>query len=166
MLFRSRDRLAVQGFNRFTNSENRIAKDEVKSLRASIRAIPFPDLLTLDFNYETTSRETTNWQQVESRNYVDGVALTGGVPDISSRDRYGIQVRPIQHEGDFKIYNWQAMLQLAGQRLTYVGGRLDGKNFTDGPEDPGGFLANPSGPPLDMDAANRDRKSTRLNSSH
>jgi len=153
--YASSDRLAVQGFNRFTNSVNRVAKDEVQAIRASVRAIPFPDLLTLDFNYESTKRDTTSFQQVESRNYVDGVALTGGRPDISSRDHYGIQVEPNTFDGTFKFYNWQATLQLAGQRLTYVGGRLDGKNSAVSPEDPANVLSNPFAPPLDMDAANR-----------
>lgn len=148
--YNSEDRLAVRGFNRFTNSINRSAQDDVRALRASVRAVPFVDVLTLDFNFETSKRDVTSFQQVQSRNYVDGVALTGGVPDISSRDNFGIQVLPNRFQGEYKFYNWQAELALFGQKLTYVGGRLDGTNTAVTPEDNGGFLANPVAPALDV----------------
>ncbi|MEY4721980.1 MAG: hypothetical protein RIQ46_1705, partial [Pseudomonadota bacterium] len=83
--YASRDKLDVFGFNRFTNTVDKDVHDEVRSVRASVRAVPFVDVLTLDFNYETTKRETRSYVQYQSRNHVDGVALTGGVPDISSR---------------------------------------------------------------------------------
>lgn len=147
--YSSKDRLPIRSFNRFANTVDKSSLDEVQSIRASVRAIPFPDLLTLDFNYETSKREVSQFEQVQSRNYVDGVALVG-VPDISSRDRLGIQVLPNTYDGTFKFYNWQAMLQLAGQRLTYVGGRLDVASVASAPEDFGGFLANPFAAPLDV----------------
>lgn len=143
--FASRDRLDVLGYNRFTNTVDKDVHDEVKSLRASVRAVPFVDLLTLDFNYETTKRETRSYPQYQSRNYVDGTLLTGGVPDISSQDRRSIMTAPNEFDGTYKFYNWQAQLNLAGQQLTYVGGRLDGVSKAVAPEDAGGFLAVPYG---------------------
>lgn len=143
--YTSRDKLDVFGFNRFTNVVDKDVHDEVSSVRASVRAVPFVDVLTLDFNYETTKRETRSYVQYQSRNYVDGVALTGGVPDISSRDRRSIMTAPNEFDGTYKFYNWQAQLNLIGQQLTYVGGRLDAVSNAVAPEDAGGFLAVPFG---------------------
>ncbi len=153
--YASSDRLDVYGSNRFTNSVNRDVHDRVKSIRASIRAVPVLDVLTLDFNYETTDRNTRSFQQVQSRSYVDGSAITGPV-NISSRDRLGIQVLPNTLNGTYKFYNWQAQLNFAGQRLTYVGGRLDALSASLAPDDFGGILANPFGPPLDVVSSDRN----------
>ena len=147
--YKSSDRLDVFGNNRFNNSVNKNVFDRVEFIRASVRAQPIVDVLTLDFNYETTKRETRSFEQVQSRSYVDGTTITGPV-DISSKDRLGIQVLPNTLDGTYKFYNWQAQLKLGGQQLTYVGGHLNALSASISPDDFAGILANPVAPALDV----------------
>jgi iron complex outermembrane recepter protein len=143
----------INGNNRFNNTVDRNVSDRVQSIRASIRAVPVEDILTLDFNYETTKRSSRQFEQYQSRNFVDGIAPTvfnplGPIgatiagPVIASTDRLGIQVEPISFNGTYKFLNWQAQLNFAGQSLTYVGGNLDATSNSISPDDPGGILSN------------------------
>ncbi len=154
------------GFNRYTNSYNRDISDEVQSLRASVRAVPIEDVLTLDFNYETTKRNSRQFEQHESRSFVDGSGINGPVL-ISSRDRLSNQAEPVTLKGIYKFLNWQAQLNVAGQSLTYVGGNLDATTDSQSPDDNGGFLGNvffvpPAGGPTSNFIVNPSTASTNL----
>ncbi len=146
--YASKDRGAnVQGLNLITKAVDKDTFDKVSSYRASVRAVPVEDVLTLDFNYEDTTRKTRSFEQVQSRKYADGSGLAGPV-DIKSTDRLGIQGLATTLNGRFKFYNWQAKLDLGEHIFTYVGGRLDAKSIAFGSDDVGGFLANQVAPAI------------------
>ncbi len=158
------------GFNRFTNSYNRDISDRVQSFRASVRAVPIEDVLALDFNYESTKRKYRQFEQHESRSFVDGSGITGPVL-IAAADRTSIQAEPVTFNGTYKFLNWKAELNLAGQSLIYVGGDLDSTNDSQSPDDNGGFLGNvffvpPAGGPTSNFIVNPSTAGTNLYASY
>jgi iron complex outermembrane recepter protein len=157
------------GNNRYTNTVNRDISDRVHSIRASIRAVPVEDILTLDFNYESTKRKSRQFEQHQSRSFVDGSGINGPVL-VSAADRISNQAEPVTLDGTYKFLNWQAQLNFAGQSLTYVGGNLDATTDSQSPDDNGGFLGNvffvpPAGGPTSNFIVNPSTAGTNLNAS-
>ncbi len=145
--FTSKDRGNDVGrVNLFTKTIDNDVSDRIESFRGSVRAVPFVDVLTLDFNYEDTKRKVRSFEQYESRGFVEGSTLNGPVT-ISSKDYLGIQILPNTLDGRYKFYNWQAALDLGAHTMTYVGGQLDAVSNALAPEDFGGILSNQFAPP-------------------
>jgi iron complex outermembrane receptor protein len=93
--------------------------DRTKSGRISLRAEPF-DFLSLSGTYQHVDRYTQTFGQVESfANIVPGTP--DGVVHINPADRLGTSKSPTTNQQVFDIWNWQAQLRYAGQRLVYVG---------------------------------------------
>lgn len=119
--------------------------DRVQAIRASVRADPFDGILILDFNYEGIDNDTQRFAQVESFSLVDSSVAASPVT-IRAEDQLGLHASPIAREEIYKIYNWQAQLNLFGQSLTYVGARHDGSTNSFGPGDDANVLSNPVAP--------------------
>jgi iron complex outermembrane receptor protein len=106
--------------NRVHSLLNRIDPyDETRSGRISVRFEPF-DFLSLNGTYQRTDRQTALFGQVESF-----ANLVPGTPDnirhIDPSDRLAYSKSPTRNHQRFTIWNWQAQLRYAGQRLIYVG---------------------------------------------
>ncbi|MEY4720971.1 MAG: hypothetical protein RIQ46_696, partial [Pseudomonadota bacterium] len=128
-----------------------------KSGRISLRVQPFDDLLTLDTTYQVTDRNGLTYSQNESWNYVAsqfGETFTPATPntvsggctagnpcydlhDIKAKDRRSANSEPLTSSQLYKVWTWQAQVKLAGQVLTYVGGKTDQDLKASGPQDSG-----------------------------
>lgn len=120
---------------------------ETQSLRASVRFEPF-DFFKAGFVFQTLKYDALQYDQVQSMSAViPGFTAPGiqqtlspmpfttivGAPEASTAGNYGtinlsdrrsIQFSPRQVNQDFKYYGWDAEVNLAGQRLIYVGSKL------------------------------------------
>jgi iron complex outermembrane receptor protein len=104
--------------------------DRTRSGRVTVRFEPF-DFLSLTGSYQATDRRTQQFGQVESfANVVPGSA--DGTVHIDPGDRLAYAKAPTQNHQQFKIWNWQAQLRYAGQRLIYVGSKTDSSMLSNG----------------------------------
>ncbi|MBV1691032.1 TonB-dependent receptor [Novosphingobium sp. G106] len=104
--------------------------DHTLSGRAAVRFEPF-DFLSMSGSYQSTDRRTQQFGQVESfANVVPGSA--DGAVHIDPSDRLAYAKSPTQNHQQFKIWNWQAQLRYAGQRLIYVGSKTDSSTLSKG----------------------------------
>jgi iron complex outermembrane receptor protein len=95
--------------------------DETRSGRVSVRFEPF-DFLSLNGTYARIDRQTAQFGQVESfANLVPGTPDT--IRHIDPRDRLSYLKSPTRNHQQFEIWNWQAQVRYAGQRLIYVGSK-------------------------------------------
>jgi iron complex outermembrane receptor protein len=115
--------------------------DDTNGLRASVRAEPF-DFLSLSFNYTTTDRHYTTFDQVESANLRDPTSPPAPFV-IKGTDRLSVMTVPRPTRQQYRIYNWQAELRLFGQKLNYVGSASRLQYYAFAPADTGAFY-NPS----------------------
>lgn len=89
--------------------------DRTRGGRASVRFEPF-DFLSLNGTYQYVDRKTQTFGQAESF-----ANVVPGSPDatvhIDPRDRLSFLKSPTRNHQKFEIWNWQAQLRYAGQRL-------------------------------------------------
>lgn len=111
-----------------------------KGGRISARIEPF-DALTLEGSYQTMDKVLRTFDQVESFSLTNPAAAQSPVL-IRARDRLSILDAPRTVHQNMDVYNWQAQLAFAGQRLIYVGQHyaLDLKSFS--PADSANFFQN------------------------
>jgi iron complex outermembrane receptor protein len=132
-------------------------RNDTDSLRASISADPFDGVLLLDFSYLTLTRDSLQYDQVESMDQVitDGSIAPSPVT-IRARDRNAYRGLPYRFSQQFRNYNWQARLSQWGQQLTYVGNRFEQEVVSKEPMDKAGVFADPSfnGKTFNQTAAN------------
>lgn len=129
----------VTGLNLVTGTKDEDIFSRGQALRASLRADPFDGVLLLDFNYETIKSSARQYDQVESFNQVLSTAAASPTT-ITSQDYLGVGAIARSIEQRFQIYNWQAQLNLLGQKLTYVGSRLSTKIDSDASQDAAGLF--------------------------
>lgn len=118
-----------------------------KGGRYSIAADPFDGVLLLDFSYQSLSRHSLQYSQVQSVQDYDPASKLASPNFIRAKDHLAVAGRyPTDVTQKFKLYNWQAQLNLWGQRLTYVGLRTN--QFLDGinPQDNAGLFLNQVAP--------------------
>ena len=128
-------------------------ENRTEAARFSVRATPFDDLLRLDFSYQTLNKYSTFYDQVESANLI--TPTLGASPvTIRARDRDAYRGLPRTGEQNFRIYDWQAQLNLAGQSLIYVGNKTKQGLAAFDPTDDAGLFANQSGTLLYFNGAN------------
>jgi iron complex outermembrane recepter protein len=120
-------------------------RNDTESLRASVSADPFDGVLLLDFNYLTITRNSNQYDQVESLDQVitDGSVAPSPVT-IGAKDRNAYRGLSYPFRQQFRNYNWQARLSQWGQRLTYVGNRMEQDIRSQEPMDKAGVFADPS----------------------
>ena len=93
--------------------------DRTKAGRISLRAEPF-DFLSLSGTYQYVERASRTFGQVESfRNIV--LTVADGAIHIDPADRLSNSKSPTSNTQKFQIFNWQAQLRYAGQKLVYIG---------------------------------------------
>lgn len=140
------DKLAIRVAG--VSDENRL--DQVRSInnpldpyqktrggRISVRAEPF-DFLSLNGNYTRTERKQRSFYRVESLNVRDPSQPASPVT-IRAEDRLSVMQTPARFTQEFEIWNWQAQLRYAGQKLDYVGSHTKQNVITDVPSDVGSF---------------------------
>lgn len=154
----------IHGVNVRTGAEDREIFEKSQAIRASVRADPFEGLLLLDFNYEGIRRENRQYDQVQSFSEVLSTAAASPLT-IRAKDRKGVGAYARTTDQTYKIFNWQAQLNLLGQKLTYVGADVKGDIFAEDPQDDAGFFASPfaiSPPnlPFVQDSTNRTKQVT------
>ncbi|MEZ5744826.1 MAG: TonB-dependent receptor [Sphingomonadaceae bacterium] len=122
----------VYGLNVQTGEIDRNIFADTQSLRASVRANPFDDVLLLDFNYEVidvNARQFPNGPNGDSSRSesFSNVNPAAGASPILIRPGDDLSANGFAStsESTSKIYNWQAQLNLFGQSLVYVGSRTD-----------------------------------------
>lgn len=137
----------INGLNTVTGVKDNDIYDRNRAYRASVRADPFNGILVLDFNYERIHHKNRQYDQVMSFGLVDPArAVATTAPVITPDDRLGVTPDPRTSDQLFKIYNWQAQLNLLGQVLTYVGNRVEGKIEAVAPQDFAGLLSTGTSP--------------------
>jgi iron complex outermembrane receptor protein len=122
-------------------------RNRTRSGRISVSADPFNGLLLLDFNYQTLDKSSLQYSQVRSIQDQDPSYPLPSPILIRAKDRAAVANRyPFIVEQQFETYNWQAQLNLGGQRLTYVG--IHNTMVLDGiePMDNAGLFTNQVGP--------------------
>ncbi|MCB2077960.1 MAG: TonB-dependent receptor [Novosphingobium sp.] len=110
---------------------------ETTGLRASVKFEPF-DILTLGFVFTNTDRKQLRFDQVESASLADPTAAASPVL-IRGTDRLSVMASPRTLRQRFTVYDWNAELRLAGQKLNYVGSYTNSKYDSVAPDDIGGF---------------------------
>jgi iron complex outermembrane receptor protein len=109
-----------------------------RGIRASIAAEPF-EPLSLFFSYTSTNRKVVNFNQVESAN-IENPALAASPVLIRAQDREAVASAPNSFDQTFRVFNWQAELRVAGQKLNYVGSHNTQHYLSNAPGDSGGFF--------------------------
>lgn len=108
---------------------------KTQGIRASVLFEPF-NFLTTSFSYTGIDRRRRSFDQVESAEIADP-ALPASPVLIRASDRLSVMRTPRTTHEIYKIYNWQAELRLAGQKLNYVGSYKKQDNFSEEPADRG-----------------------------
>lgn len=110
---------------------------ETNGIRASVKFEPL-DMLTLGFIFTSTDRKQTRFDQVESASIANPSAPDSPVL-IRGKDRLAVMASPRVLRQRYKVYDWNAELRLAGQKLNYVGSYTKSKIDSVAPDDFGGF---------------------------
>jgi iron complex outermembrane recepter protein len=116
-------------------------RNEGQGFRTSVRANPFEDVLILDFSYLGFRRKGVNYDGVQSLNEVVSGAAASPVT-IRGKDRTAVDGFARTTDQKFKVYNWNAELNLAGQKLVYTGLHLNQRLNAFAPNDVAGIFAN------------------------
>lgn len=102
------------------------SSNETDAIRVALRFEP-TQWLRLGFLYEGMKSDGVRFDQVRSVNEYDpDYVPTVGAPDfgnIKISDRLSVQSRPSTVSQKFQFYNWNAEVDVLGQRLIYVGSR-------------------------------------------
>lgn len=114
---------------------------KTKGVRASLRFEPTENL-SFNASYLKSVRDALQFDQMESANLATGGPVVPGRPLITASDRLSYEVVPRRFRQDFDVFNWQAELRFAGQRLNYVGSHNTQRYTTFDPLDKGGFFLN------------------------
>lgn len=122
-------------------------RNSTEGARYSVSADPLNGMLLLDFSYQTLTHNSLQYSQVQSIQDYDPESPLASPNFIRAKDRMAVAGRyPLDVRQKFKMYHWQAQLNLWDQRLTYVGLRttqyLDGIN----PQDNAGIFLNQTAP--------------------
>jgi len=125
------------------NDDNNVASinnpldpySKTHGIRASVLFDPF-DFLTTSFSYTGIDRRRLTFDQVESAEIAD-LDLPPSPALIRASDRLSVMRTPRTTHEIYKIYNWQAELRLAGQKLNYVGSYKKQNNYSEEPADRG-----------------------------
>ncbi|MBW8783954.1 MAG: TonB-dependent receptor, partial [Novosphingobium sp.] len=100
--------------------------NDTRSLRATVRFEPL-SWLKAGFMYQGLGFQSQAWDHVQSYALVNPAAVpTAGAPDygtITQQQRLSVERNPRTVSTNFKLYNWNAEADYAGQRLIYVGSR-------------------------------------------
>ncbi len=130
--------------NRVTslNSDEK-PRSETNAIRAAVRFEP-TQWLRLGFLYEAMQTDGTRFDQVRSVSAYDpDYVPTTGAPDygnIGLSDRLSVQSRPSTTQQKFQFYNWNAEVDVLGQRLIYVGSATSQKYYSYGVRDLANFF--------------------------
>ena len=111
-----------------------------EGIRASVRSDPFDGKFIADFMYQAFNRKSNSYDQVESFNQVLTTAAASPVT-IRAKDRAAVDGFARTGNQTFKLYNWSLQGSHFGQRLTYVGQRVDQSLISFTPSDVSGFFA-------------------------
>ena len=130
----------IYGLNLVTKAVDKDVYDHNKAIRASVRFDPFDGLLLLDFNYEGIRHVNRGYDQAISFQEVNAAAGASPVKLVASDD-LGVGSYPRGVAQTYKVYNWQAQLNLAGQKLTYVGSKTRGVLSANAPQDGAGLFS-------------------------
>ena len=106
--------------------------------RISLRAEP-ADFISLFASYTTTNRQSRQFDQIESLSESTPGGATGPTL-IRATDRATLSFAPRRNEQTFKVFNWQAQLRFAGQKLDYVGSHNRQSIQSFAPTDIGAFF--------------------------
>ncbi len=130
--------------NRVTsvNSDEK-PRSETNAIRAAVRFEP-TQWLRLGFLYEGMQNNGTRFDQVRSvSEYDPDYVPSAGAPDygdIGLSDRLSVQSRPSTTKQKFQFYNWNAEVDVLGQRLIYVGSATSQKYHSYGVRDLANFF--------------------------
>lgn len=118
--------------------------------RVSIRATPFDDVLQVQYTFQTTDRAASFFGGVESLNQFGPTSgATASPVTIRAEDRLAPAGIASRNQQNFKIYNWNADLNLFGQKLSYVRLRLKQHLVSLAPSDAAGvFGVNQTAPAI------------------
>lgn len=108
---------------------------KTQGIRASVLFEPV-DFLTTSLSYTGIDRKRRSFDQFESAEIADPT-LPAGPVFIEASDRLSVMRAPRTTHEIYKIFNWQAELRLAGQKLNYVGSHKKQQNFSEEPADRG-----------------------------
>lgn len=126
-------------------------KNRTQGVRASVRAEPV-DGLVLDGYYQNVTRNAVQYDQVQS--VTDYLGTAPGTGLIRAFDRLGVPTVPRRVHQHFETFGWQASYSLYGQKLIYVGAKVNTDTTTTEPWDKAGVFNNPYGPMFMMNATN------------
>jgi iron complex outermembrane recepter protein len=115
-------------------------RNQGQGFRASVRANPFEDVLILDFSYLGYRRKGLSYDGVQSLNEVVAGGAASPIP-IRAKDRTAVDGFPRTVDQKFKVFNWNAELNLAGQKLVYTGLHLNQRLDAFAPNDSAGIFA-------------------------
>lgn len=97
--------------------------NRAQSGRVTVAFTP-TDFLSFDGMYQNVNTESAQFAQVASfSNY--SLGAPSSPRPISARERLGVARLPRAIEQNYDMFTWRAALQFAGQKLTYVGSRLE-----------------------------------------
>jgi iron complex outermembrane receptor protein len=110
-----------------------------QAIRVSVSADPFEGLLLLDGTYERIEADRLSYDQHVSAQYLDGSFGPSPV-DIRGKDRKSYMGSPRIGSQEFDVWTWKAQLNLFGQRLSYIGAKVDQKLYSVAPFDIAGVF--------------------------
>ncbi|WP_185928844.1 TonB-dependent receptor [Sphingomonas sp. IC081] len=130
--------------NRVTSVNSDVKpSSETNAIRAAVRFEP-TQWLRLGFLYEGMQNTGTRFDQVRSVSQYDpDYVPSAGAPDygeIGLSDRLSVQTRPSTTSQKFQFYNWNAEVDVLGQRLIYVGSATSQKYHSYGVRDLANFF--------------------------
>ena len=110
-----------QGEGNRVHSINSTAKPytDVTAGRISIRATP-ADFLELNGMYQVTNSNATQFDHMASFSLYSAGAPASAVV-IRPEERLSINAAPREISQRYEVFNWQAAVRVAGQKLSYVG---------------------------------------------
>lgn len=127
-------------FNEVKSINNSLSpRSRTEGIRFSALANPI-DPLTLSFSYSRATRNVRSFDQAESANIFDPTQPASPV-FITAADRLSVQRVPRTFNQNFAVYNWQAQLDILGQRINYVGGHTYTTSDARNSSDPGAFFS-------------------------
>ncbi|MBW8784262.1 MAG: TonB-dependent receptor [Novosphingobium sp.] len=115
--------------------------NDAKSGRVSVRADPFDGKFIVQYTYQATERDSVQFDPVQSMSLFPATATTAASPvTIRAEDRLAVNAMPQRFHQNFFIYNWNAELNLAGQKLSYIRLRLKQNLVSTGSADNAGIF--------------------------
>lgn len=111
---------------------------DTDGLRVSVAAEPF-DFLSLFGSYTHTERSYRQFAQVESLSETITGAPASPVT-IKANDRLATGFNGYEARQNYEVFNWQAQLRFAGQKLDYIGSHNVQEYLSIDPNDKAGFF--------------------------